>query len=316
VSSSTVSPFRSALAWLLFPFFICLLLFWLIPLSSGVMSSLYADPAAIVSSSTVPSSTALTLKNYTDLVQDGQYRKALKNTFVYGISSVLIILPLAFVLAHWLKRSHRRVRPLLTFGLMVPGLTPPVILGILFLMVFHGRYGVLNTVFVDPLLTLLQSFGWIEPGPTHVNWLKDPAFIMPAMILQGVWRWTGFVALFFLCGLEAIPATYYEAARLEGAGPLHRMRYVSLPYLKPVIAFSAIYLLIDAFAMFSGAYSLLGGSGGTDDAGLLLVSYAYFTGFKFHEPASAAAISMSVVPLMMVVIWAILFGTSRREVTA
>ncbi|MGY8997692.1 MAG: carbohydrate ABC transporter permease, partial [Alphaproteobacteria bacterium] len=124
------------------------------------------------------------------------------------------------------------------------------------------------------------------------------------------------VALFFLCGLEAIPATYYEAARLEGAGPLHRMRYVSLPYLKPVIAFSAIYLLIDAFAMFSGAYSLLGGSGGTDDAGLLLVSYAYFTGFKFHEPASAAAISMSVVPLMMVVIWAILFGASRREVEA
>lgn len=316
VSARLASPYRSSLGWLLLPFFTSLILFWLIPLSTGLKRSLHEDPAAIAAHSTGAPASGLTLKNYRDLWADSQYRKAFANTLVYGTSSILIIIPLAFFLAHLLQLSHRSLRSLLTFGLVLPALAPPVILGILFLMVFHGRFGLLNTLCVYPLQQALQMLQDGGAGPVPIHWLKDPAFIMPAMILQGVWHWTGFIALFFLCGLEAIPKTYYEAARLEGASWLQTIRLVSFPYLKPVIVFAIVYLLIDAFAMFSGAYALLGGSGGTDNAGLLLVSYAYFTGFKFHEPAYASAISLSVVPLMLVVIGIVLIIASRREAKA
>ena len=301
------SPWSSTLGLLLFPFFVFLFVFWLIPLGTGITRSLYEDPQQITSADTADAPT-LTLKNFTDLTHDAQYRKALVNTATYAFCSILIIVFSAFVLAHLLKSCHPAIRPVFTFGLIIPGLAPPVILGLLFLMVFHGKHGLLNTLTVEPL------WGLVSDTPTRINWLKDPAFIMLAMLFQGVWRWTGFITLFFLCGLEAIPKTYYEAARMEGAGVLHRIRYVSLPCLKPVILFAIVYLLIDAVSMFSGAYALLGGSGGTDDAGLLLVSYAYFTGFKFHNPASATAISLSVVPFLLILIWAILFRMSRREI--
>lgn len=310
------SPYRSSLGWLLLPFFVSLVLFWLIPLSVGVKRSLYQDPAAIAASPPEPSKRQATLANYRKLLGDSQYRKALRNTVVYAAVSIAVMIPLALILAHLLQLSHPRLRPVLTFGIVLPALAPPVILGILFLMVFHGRFGLLNSLLVLPLQEVLQTMAGGDGKAAPIHWLKDPAWIMPAMILQGIWRWTGFIALFFLCGLESIPKAHFEVADLAGANQWQRARFVTLPYLRPIIVFAVVYLLIDAGSMFSGAYALLGGSGGTDNAGLLLVSYAYFTGFKFHEPAYAAAISMSVVPLMLIIIGCILMRTTRRQAQA
>ena len=122
-----------------------------------------------------------------------------------------------------------------------------------------------------------------------------------ARLIQAVWRWTGLVTLFFLCGLEAIPRWQFEVARIEGVGPWMRMRSILFPGVRHLAVFAAVFLVVDGFAAFSGAYNLLGGSGGILDSGLLLVTYVYQVAFpggsgRFDFPG-AAAMSLLVAPV-------------------
>lgn len=273
------SGFRAA--WpLLLPFFLCFALFWVIPLLGGVKLSLHSNTL-------YGESTFVGLDHYRQLAGDSRYFKAIKNTAVYTVSALVVILPLAMLLACGLRGLNRRLRAPLGFLLLLPGLTPPAVLGLLFLLVFHGREGLLNQWFVMPL------------GFAPINWLKDPAWILPALVLQMVWRWTGFIAFFLLAAMEAVPRVYYEVAELETRRRWPVFRSITLPALGHVVAFCCVYLVVDAFSMFSGAYVLLGGSGGTADAGLLLVSYGYQKAFPFGNFGTAAAMSLAVAPLLL-----------------
>ena len=227
------------------------------------------------------------MQYYRQVFTDERFFKALRNTLTYAALSLMAILPLALLLTQTLRMTWSRLRPVSMFLLLLPGLTPPAVLALLFLLVFHGREGLLNHLLVLPL------------GFKAVNWLKDPTFIMPALVMQAVWRWVGFITFFLLAGVEAIPKALFEAAHLETNSRWRVFFNVTLPQLRPVILFAAVYLLVDAFALFSGAYVLLGGSGGTADAGLLLVSYTYQEAFGFGNFASAAAMSVSIAPLML-----------------
>ena len=217
----------------------------------------------------------------------------------YTIASVFLIVPLSLWLAHLLQSTFRQLRPLLTFGLLLPALTPPAVLATLFLMVFHGREGLLNQLFILPL------------GLTSINWLKDPDFILIGLVLQTVWRWTGFMTFFIMAGMEGIPKTYYEVAKLVTSSRWNHFRYVTFPQLRSVLVFVSIYLIVDGFSLFSGAFVLLGGSGGTADAGLLTISYI-FQKTRFFEYGSAAAISISLLPIMLFALFAFIFLRRRH----
>jgi ABC-type sugar transport system permease subunit len=134
--------------------------------------------------------------------------------------------------------------------------------------------------------------------------------------MQAVWRWTGFITLFYLCAMEAIPIVQYEAARLEGAGWWRTLGTVTLPGVRHIGIFAGIFLGVDAIASYSGAYSLHGPSGGTLDAGLLLVPYVYqlgsASGGQLDYPA-AAAVSLLVAPVLALVAWFVLTVSKRRE---
>ena len=93
---------------------------------------------------------------------------------------------------------------------------------------------------------IVKPFGF-EP----INWTKDPQFILFALVLQSVWRWTGFIAFFVLCGMDALPKGYSEAARLEGVGQWRFLFFVTLPLVRHILIFACIFLLVDAFSMFS-----------------------------------------------------------------
>jgi ABC-type sugar transport system permease subunit len=265
---------------LLLPFFACLLAFWLVPLLRGLGMSLESNTI-------FGEARHVGWANYRELLADGRFFVALKNTALYTAWSVGILLPLATWLALGLHGMPRRVRSVLSFCLMLPGLTPPAVLAVLFHLVFHGRSGVLNQWFVLP-------FGW-QP----IQWMTDPNFILPALVFQAVWRWTGFIAFFVLAAMESIPASRYEAAWLESNSRGRVFWRVTLPALRPVLLFSGVYLVVDAVAMFSGAYVLLGPSGGTADAGLVLVSFIYQTAFTFGKFGTAAAVGVVVVPLLL-----------------
>ncbi len=237
-------------------------------------------------------------KNYYALANDERYFKSICNSLIYTLASVVLIVPISLWLAHLLQSTFRRLRPMLTFGLLLPALTPPSVLATLFLMVFHGREGLLNQLFILPI------------GLAPINWLKDPNFILLGLVLQTVWRWTGFMTFFIMAGMEGIPKAYYEAAKLVTSSRWNHFIHITLPQLRSVLIFVSIYLLVDGFSLFSGAFILLGGSGGTADAGLLTISYV-FQKTRFFEYGSAAAISVSLLPLMLFSLYAIILLRRR-----
>jgi ABC-type sugar transport system permease subunit len=215
--------------------------------------------------------------------------------------SIAAVTTFSLALAHLLRRAFAASRGPIAFCLLLPGLTPPAVLALLYLLVFNGPHGLLNQLLAGPL------------GLPFLDWIRDPRVIKVSIMLLTLWRWSGFTTLILLSGMEGIPRAYYDLNRAEGGGPWHAFRHVTLPQLSHVLAFVAVFLFLDAFVLFEGAYILLGGSGGTLDAGLLLVAYAYQTAFTFGKFGSAAAMSFSVVPLLMAAVWAILGLEGRRR---
>lgn len=237
------------------------------------------------------------LDNFKHVLSDPLYAKALQNTTQYTLAVIFLVVPLGVLVAHHIRQLPKKYQPALSFCLLLPGITPPAVLSILFLLFFHGDQGILNSLLVTP-------FG-LDP----VNWIHDPKFILSSLVLQAAWRWTGFVAFFCLCAMDALPRTWEEAAKLEGATPRQTLWYITLPQIRHVLLFATVFLLVDATAQFSGAYSLLGGSGGPDNAGLLLVTHIYHTAFGKGNFGDAAAISLTLLPPLL---FLIAFLTMRK----
>ena len=160
-------------------------LFWVVPLVMGIDLSLQSPNSGFLDPQ-LETVEYVGTENYKRTLNDPKFYKALSNTFVYVVGSVLCILPLAFLLAVSLFECQRILRGILAFCLLIPGLALPGAMSKLFYLFFHGREGVLNQYLVIPL------------GFDPINWMMDPDFIMPSLIMQSIWRWTGVVTLFFL----------------------------------------------------------------------------------------------------------------------
>ena len=238
-------------------------------------------------------------EHYQALLSDTRFFHALSNTFLYAAMSIIITISFSLLLAHLLRHVFPRLRSTFIFCLMLPGLTPPAVLAFLYLLIFNGPHGMLNTLIAAPL------------GISMVDWIRDPRVIKFSLMLLTLWRWSGFITLILLSGMEGIPQSYYDLAKAEGANRWQTFRYVTFPMLSHVIAFAAIFLFLDSFVLFEGGYILLGGSGGTDDAGLLLVAYTYLTAFTLGKFGSAAAMGFSVIPLLMITVWILLQSRKR-----
>ncbi|MEC7395398.1 MAG: sugar ABC transporter permease [Verrucomicrobiota bacterium] len=287
-----------SLVLLLGPFLGLWLLFWLVPLLLGVDLSLQNSAwhsEAFHENQYANASKYVGSYNFQRVAEDPKFYKAVRNSTYYVVGTVLLILPLAFALALSLRGMNRLPRGVFVFCQMVPGLAMPGVLSTLFYLFFHGRTGAQNHYLIIPL------------GLKPINWMMDPHFILPSMILQSIWRWTGMVTLFFLCGMESVPRWQLEAARLEGAGTWLKIRSIWIPSIRNLGLFAGVFLAVDGFASFSGAYVLLGGSGGILDSGLLFVTYVYQVAFpggggRFDFPA-AAAMSLMVAPALALLLF-------------
>lgn len=269
---------------LLLPFFLLYVLFWLVPLAQGLRLSLFDE-------SIYGGGVFVGLANYSALLRDSRFLLALFNTAFYAVGVLSTVVPLAFALALLLGRMRGRLRETCQFCLLLPSLTAPAVLAIFFLLAFNGPDGLLNRLVLLPL------------GLPEINWLQDPWAVRFALVMQGVLRWTGLMAFLLAAGLSGIPRVYDEMARLEGATSYQRLRHLTLPLLRPQLAFVALFLIFDAFVLFDGAYVLLRGSGGVADAGLLLVTYSYQSAFSSGDLGYAAAMSYTLVPLLVLFIW-------------
>lgn len=158
-----------------------------------------------------------------------------------------------------------------------------------------------------PVDNSLNLFG-IDLG----GWIGNPSLVLPAMILLAIWQF-GATMVIFLAGLKQIPKELYEAAEMDGAGPWHRFRAVTMPMLSPVIFFNLLLGLIGAFQVFASAYIISGGTGGPAGMTNFITLYLYKRGFSDGQMGYAAAIAW-VLLIVVAIIAFILFRTQRNWV--
>jgi multiple sugar transport system permease protein len=223
--------------------------------------------------------------SYRHLLGDARFWTALRNTayfvFVGGPLSVAVSLGAALLL----DAKAVRLRPLFRTVFFLPVVTTLVAMAVVWRYLYHPRYGLLN---------YLLGLAGIAP----IDWLGDPVWAMPAIILMAVWKNFGFNMMIFLAGLQSIPEKLYEAARMDGAGAWQQFRYVTLPMLRPTFLFVAIMTMIGYFQLFAEPYVMT--QGGPSDSTLSVVLLMYEEGFRWWNMGYAAAVAFVLFAIILV----------------
>ncbi|NIP82564.1 MAG: ABC transporter permease subunit, partial [Gemmatimonadetes bacterium] len=171
------------------------------------------------------------LRNYTRLLGTPLFWTALKNTFYFALVGGPLSIAVSLAAALLLNAKGVRLRGLFRTVYFAPFVTTLVAVAIVWRYIYHTRYGLLNYG--------LGLFG-IDP----IDWLGDPRWAMPAIILLAVWKNFGYNMLIFIAGLQSIPEELYEAAKIDGANALRRFWHVTLPALGPTMLFVSIITMI------------------------------------------------------------------------
>ena len=138
---------------------------------------------------------------------------------------------------------------------------------------------------------------------------------MPAIIILGIWRFTGINALYFMAGLQNISEEVREAAMIDGANRWQVFRYITLPLLRPVMVFVLTFAIIGSYNLFAEPSILVGAQGGPDNAGLFMTMYLYLTGFRFLKFGYASAIgyALAIIILVLTLIQLRVMGIFRED---
>jgi ABC-type sugar transport system permease subunit len=237
------------------------------------------------------------LRNYVRLFQDEAFWNAAKVTAYYTFGLLIPMLPLSLLLALLLDRKIRG-RAFYQGVLFAPAVLAAVVVSMIWRVVYMPQGG-LYQLFTAPF------------GLTNIPWLNDVHWAMPALIIVGIWKNVGYYMVIFLAGLQGISPTFYEAAKVDGAGAWRQFRHITLPLLRPIMLFVAVVSMTKAFQGFTSAYTLTGG--GPADATKVLPLLIYENAFSFNKMgyASAIAVVMFVVLLLLTLIQ---FRTLRPEV--
>ncbi|PDT49638.1 carbohydrate ABC transporter permease [Sinorhizobium fredii] len=217
--------------------------------------------------------------NFARLLSDTQFHVALRNTAVFTIAAVTIEFLLGLGLALLLDKFIRRLTFLKTV-LMIPMMLPPIAVAITWKIIYEPQFGVLNEIMFRLGLPLQA-------------WAGDVNLAMFSIIVADVWQWTPFIFLLMLAGLASLPVEPYEAAVLDGASSWRQFWDLTLPFLKPVIAIALLLRVMDALRLFDLVFILTGG--GPADRTKVLSLYIYQVAYRFADPGYAAAISLFVL---------------------
>jgi ABC-type sugar transport system permease subunit len=232
------------------------------------------------------------LKNYTFAFQSQDFWNAIGVSAYFTAGSVVAELVLGLGVALVVNESFRG-RGLMRAAMLVPWAIPAVISARLFGWMYSPGVGAFNS-----LLNALH----IVNGPLDV--LSSDTLSMPAVILADVWKNTPFIALLLLAGLQTIPAELYEAARVDGAGPLQRFGQITLPLLRGSIVVALLFRTITAFQTFDLPFTLTAGGPGTDTQLLSLLSYRTLFSYVNFGRGSALAVILALICFVMAALYA------------
>ena len=272
------------------PFFTLFGVFMVYPLFDSIRLSAVQRPGH------AECQTFVGLANIDRLIADPVFWTALWNTAYFALGSLLLQLPVALALALLLSNARLKGRNLFRLSFFAPVLISGVFIAVIFYLLYDRRYGLVNMVL-----------------GSEIQWLQDPDLVMPALVLAGVWRWAGFNMVYFLAGLQSIRRELYEAAAVDGAGTWQTFIHVTIPALKPVIAFVVITSMIGSFQLFDLPYVLT--EGGPGNASMTMVMYLYKHGFEFINLGYAATIgwALAVIIGVISIIQVRFFGVFREN---
>ena len=242
------------------------------------------------------------LKNFTSVLRNPTFLVALRNSFVFTISSQVLVLIGANLLALVLKDAFRG-RRLLRFLILLPWVAPVSIGSIGWKWILDSLYSVINWVLVH--LHLVKPFA----APM---WLGEPKLAMLSVILVHTWHMLPFATVIILAGWTAIPRDIPEAAAVDGAGFFRRLAQIEIPMMLPIINVAVLFGVIFTFTDMTVIYILT--RGGPYDTTQVVPSMAFSTGILGGDLAEGAAISMFLVPLLVVVAALMLRSAHRSEV--
>jgi len=216
------------------------------------------------------------LRNYLDLVATPLFWKALLNTLYFVVVGVPLSLCVSLVTALLLNARATRLRGFFRTALFAPVVTTLVAVAVIWRYLYNTRYGLLNYAL---------GFAGIDP----IDWLGDPRFAMPAIILFAVWKNFGYNMVILFAGLQTIPQELYEAARIDGATYLKQLRYITLPMLAPVLALVSILTVAGYFQLFAEPYVMT--QGGPLQSTMSVLYLMYEEGFKWWNLGTASAVA-------------------------
>jgi multiple sugar transport system permease protein len=222
--------------------------------------------------------------NYEALLADPLFWRALRNTayfaFVGGPLSVAVALAAALAV----HARATRFRPLFRTVFFLPVVTTLVAVAVVWRYLYHPRVGLVN-----------QLLGAVGIAP--IDWLGDPLWAMPALILLAVWKGFGFQMILFVAALQAIPERLFEAARLDGANAWQTLRHVTLPQLAPTAFFVAVMTMIGSLQLFAEPYVMT--QGGPSHATLSVVLLMFQEGFRYWNMGYAAAVAFVLFAILL-----------------
>jgi multiple sugar transport system permease protein len=237
------------------------------------------------------------LDNYTALLSDDRFLKALRNTFFYTVVSVPVGLVIAFGLALALNTKVRGISFIRT-AYFLPVVTSTIAIALVWQWIYSADSGLLN-----------QILGLV--GIPTQKWLSDPTLAMPAIIAMSIWQGLGVNVIIFLAGLQAIPTDLLDAASVDGAGSSARLRNVTLPLMTPSIFFTGVLSLIGSFQVFDQIFVLA--KPRPTEATITVVYFIYENGFKFFKMGYASAASW-ILFLIVAAFTAVYFWSQKRWV--
>ncbi|WJD94908.1 carbohydrate ABC transporter permease [Streptomyces antimycoticus] len=274
------------------PFYLLFLCFGLIPVGFSLYLSFHRWDG-------LGSMEYAGLSQYRYLLSDGQFWNSLTNTLIIWAIATLPMLFIALVTAVMLN-SAVRFKNFYRFAYFLPNVTSVVAVAIIFTSIFSTNFGLANAV--------LQGLGLDQ-----VAWLNTDWGIKVSIAVLMTWQWTGYNALIFLAGLQTIPSELYEAARVDGAGPVQTFFRITVPMMRPIILFTLVVSTVTGLQSFTEPQVLLANTnntstfaGGPGNSGQTMVLYFFQQSFDNNDFGYGAAIAWGiflVVAIFSIVNW-------------
>ncbi len=291
---------RSLAAWILVgPALAVIGLFFVLPVAAGLCLS-FTD-FDLYALADLDNLRFAGLDNYVQVLALPLFWKALGNTLQFVVIGVPLTIALSLGCAVLLQSPLARFKPFFRTALFAPVVTTLVAVAVIWRYLFHVRYGLINAG--------LGALG-IDP----VDWLGDPRWAMPSIIVFAVWKGFGANMIIFIAALQAIPDELYEAARIDGARRWAQFRFITLPMLGPTLLLVGVLTMAGYFQLFAEPYVMT--QGGPLQSTVSVLYLMYEEGFRWWNLGRASAVAFLLFVLMVAVSQVMLRLGRRSEEAA